>query len=172
MSRKQLVLEPSTLVYTLLDPNVLKFADFSLIVRSLHSYMVDTITPHEEQNNIHVKLNYQASVKNAQIKLGSLRNVICVSKTSSFIKESEFSRLDELRRQFDFGATDDLQQPSTSKHRRSRKFAPRAAPYSKAPTYHTPSFSTLSPQQIQSYPQRSIDILSSASSDNEEPQHQ
>lgn len=129
MSRKNtgITFEPCTLVYTLLDSNILSFDDFSLIIRSLHSYMVESIIPNAEKMNVHVKLNYQASVKNSSIKLGTLQNVIAVSKLSNYVQESEFSKLEQLRRQFGLG------EPSTSKQSRAFK---RLQPYHKKKTFN------------------------------------
>lgn len=135
--------EPCTLVYTLMDDNIINFEDFNLIVRGLHSYQVDSITPHPEMNNVHVKLNYQASIANAQAKLGSLAAVVSVSKLSSFVKENEFARLEQLRRRFNISSAPasyaDDSGPSTIPQSRIRvrgrgrggakTFAPRTAPY-------------------------------------------
>lgn len=102
--QKVLTLEPCTLVYTLVDPNVISFDDFALIIRSLHSYMVQSITPNPGQNNVHVKLGYQASIANAQTKLGMLKNAVHVSKLGSYVDVSEFSHLEQLRRTYGIGA--------------------------------------------------------------------
>lgn len=99
----KLVAEPCTLVYTLLNPDLISFDDFELIIRGLHSYQVDSITPNRENNNVHVRLNYQASIANATAKLGGLQSAVVVSKLSAFVKENEFSRLEILRKQFGFG---------------------------------------------------------------------
>lgn len=137
--------EPCTLVYTLLDPNQLNFDDFSLIIRSLHSFMVDSIVPNPEMNNVHVKLNYQASMDKAQQKLGKLRSIVGVAKLSSHVKESEFSRLELLRRQYGIGDVEPdtpaaamYQRAGPSRPRRgrgaaSRVFAARPAPYTAKP---------------------------------------
>lgn len=99
--------EPSTLVYTLLNPDKLSFKNFSLIIRSLHTYMVEDIVPYADKNCVHVKLNYQASVKNAGMKLGKLSKFVSVHKLSTFVKDDELSTLDQLQRDFGFGAHDD-----------------------------------------------------------------
>lgn len=98
--------EPCTLVYTLLNEDLLNlnFDHFFLIVRDLHSYMVEDIVPHPETNCVHVKLGYLASLKNARAKLGKLRKYVAVSKLSTFIKDDELSTLDALRQRFGFGA--------------------------------------------------------------------
>lgn len=106
MKRKRasgVIEEPSTLVYTLLDPNELPFNDFSLIVRSLHTYMVEEITPYPASNTIHVKLGFQASVANACKKLGLLENVIAITKLSTFVADTELPLLDQLKRKYGFG---------------------------------------------------------------------
>lgn len=139
--------EPCTLVYTLLDDSQLNFDDFSLIIRSLHSFMVDTIVPNPDMNNVHVKLNYQASMDKAQQKLGKLRSIVGVAKLSSHVKENEFSRLEMLRRQFGIGEPEPesaaavMQQyarPGPSRPRRGRGaatriFNARPAPYATKP---------------------------------------
>lgn len=144
MANRGLCQEPCTLVYTLLDTNALTFDEFSLIVRSLHSYMVDSIIPNPEYNNVHVKLNYQASVTNATAKLGGLQTTIGITKLSTFVQENEFSTLEQLRRKFGFGVdtttppapttTLPRQRVRTRGGRGARVFAPRPAPY----TYCSP----------------------------------
>lgn len=144
--------EPCTLVYTLMDTNIVSFDDFHLIVRGLHSYQVDSITPHPDMNNVHVKLNYQASIANAQAKLGSLAAVVSVSKLSSFVKENEFTRLEQLRRRFNIasspGYTDDGSAPAVPQSRirvrgrgrgGAKTFAPRPAPYPTAKRIYIPT---------------------------------
>lgn len=98
--------EPCTLVYTLLDESAVSFDDFELIIRSLHSFMVDSITPNHQMKNVHVKLNYQASTINAQNKLGILQSSVAVTKLSNFVQESEFSKLEQLKRRFNIGSLD------------------------------------------------------------------
>lgn len=101
--QKTLTLEPCTLVYTLVNPNIISFDDFCLIIRSLHSYMVQAITPNASMNNIHVKLGYQASIANAQAKLGMLKTAVLVTKLGSYIDVSELSRLESLRQTYGIG---------------------------------------------------------------------
>lgn len=124
--KSQLCEEPSTLVYTLLTPSKLPFKDFSLIIRSLHSYMVEDIVPMETSNTVHVKLNYQASVKNAKAKLGSLTGMVSVHKFSAFVKDDELSCLDKLRKQYGFGgqASND-QGPENNPKRQKTNSAPK-----------------------------------------------
>lgn len=106
MKRKRasgVVEEPSTLVYTLLDANELPFEQFSLIVRSLHTYMVEDIVQYPDSKTIHVKLGFQASVANACKKLGNLDQVIAITKLSSFVTDNELPLLDQLKRKYGFG---------------------------------------------------------------------
>lgn len=125
--------EPCTLVYTLLNEDSLPYDDFYLIVRSLHSFMVESITPNRDMKQVHVRLGYQASVQNAICKLGKLSNVIGLSKLSNFIKENEFSRLEQLRRRYGLLADDTAsiaQPPPAKRGRRPRAvFGRRPAPY-------------------------------------------
>lgn len=133
--------EPCTLVYTLLDTSAIPFDDFHLIVRSLHSYMVEDIIPHPENFNVHVKLQYQASIANAEAKLGDLAALVSVTKLSSFIKDSEISRLEQLKRRFNIGATEPAPGPSRAKQ--SKKGAGRRInPYARQP-YKAPKLQTV-----------------------------
>lgn len=151
-----IVAEPCTLVYTLLD-DAFDFKDFDLIVRGLHRYQVKGFVANPENRNVHVQLNYQASVDNAYKKLGSLQPIIAVSKLSSFVKEDEFARLEQLRRQYGFGTVhDDVQQYQPPAYKPSRKgrgrgaggsraFTPRPAPYQR------PSYPPQSPPATPTY---------------------
>lgn len=124
--------EPCTLVYSLLNPNRIKFDDFYLIVRGLHNYMVESITPDALNNSVQVRLGYQASISNAINKLGGLRDDVGVSKMSSHIKENEFSRLELLRQQYgiQINSPDEYVPPAKPRGRRPRAtFNPRSAPY-------------------------------------------
>lgn len=130
--------EPCTLVYTLINPCDLKFDDFCLIVRSLHTYMVEDIVPYPESNCVHVKLGYQASTANAIKKLGPmLPQYIAINKLSTYVKESELLTLDCLKKRFGFGAeaiNDDceIQPPTTlpppAKRRPQQKYKFAAGP--------------------------------------------
>lgn len=97
------------MVYTLCSKSKLPFDQFSLIVRSLHTYMVEDITPFADRNCVHVKLQYQASIKNATAKLGKLAAEINITKLSSFVSETEISLLADLRAKYGFGTTDDCE---------------------------------------------------------------
>lgn len=116
MSRRQgrkqmssaMVEEPCTLVYTLLTASKVPYNEFSLIIRSLHKYMVEAIDEHESARTIHVKLGFQASIKNAYLKLGPLLSQhILITKLSQFVKDEELPLLDELRRKYCFGPMSD-----------------------------------------------------------------
>lgn len=163
--------EPCTLVYTLIDNTIIDFDQFSLIVRSLHSYMVDSIVPNPQYNNVHVKLNYQASVANATAKLGSLQSAVGVTKLSSYIKESEFSELEQLRRRFGIGAPD-TRGPTTNRRPRggrARVFKPRPAPYSSParPVFNHESIESPQYPDAQDFPYEEdtvLDIYSSPTS--------
>lgn len=141
---RNITYESCTLVYTLLDDSVISFDDFFLLVRSLHSYLVDEFIPNKAMKNVHVKLGYQASINNARNKLGlTLQNVIGITKLSNHIKESEFSRLELLRCQFGLpsGSDEPLHQQSVPQRRngggrgrgaaRPSVFPTRPQPYQK-----------------------------------------
>nr|QTE03901.1 MAG: hypothetical protein [Phylloscopus fuscatus densovirus] len=139
MSRQgQISYEPSTLVYTLLENSEINFEDFNLLIRSMHTFMVNDIVSNPDKNNVHVKLGYQASVANAQAKLGDLAAVIAVTKMSAFVKEHEFSHLDELRRRFNIPSSSSSieETPQPAKRTRGgpvrRAFTARPVPYKKA----------------------------------------
>lgn len=141
MASTTLTYEPCTLVYTLLDTRIINFNQFYLIVRGNHNFMVDSITPLPDQNTVHVRLGYQASIVNAIKKLGYLSACVCVSKLNSLINQEEYGELEKLRQHFGIvqGATSDpfatiappLVHTSTNKRGRgtSRIFASRPAPY-------------------------------------------
>lgn len=112
-----LVEEPCTLVYNNLNPKELPFEDFSLIIRANHKFMVEEITEQPEQQSMRVKLGFQASIKNAYLKLGPrLANLISINKMSQYVKDTEIPRLEELRRKFGFNTTDatEVDYPETS----------------------------------------------------------
>lgn len=98
--RKALVEEPCTLVYTLTNSKDLSFEDFGLLIRGMHSYMVEDITTFENTKTVHVKLGYQASIDNTTKKLKDLANYCVVSKLSSHVKDTEIQRLNELKLRF------------------------------------------------------------------------
>lgn len=125
--------EPCTLVYTLIDNSEISFDDAFLIIRSLHTFMVDKIIPNPELNNVHVKLNYQASIANASAKLGELSQFIAVTKQSAYVKETELSRLDELRRRFNINASTSSDEPAAPAP------APRRYKAAKKPVFARPA---------------------------------
>lgn len=104
--------DPSTLVYTLVNPAVITFDEFSLVVRSLHSYMVEDITSYRDSNTVHVKLGFQASVANATKKLGTLESAIAITKLSTYVTDKELPLLDTLKRRFGFGVLNDEPEPA------------------------------------------------------------
>lgn len=65
--------------------------------------MVEDIEEFADKKCIHVKLGYQASVKNATAKMGGLAKHVTLNKLSSFVKDEELSLLDTLRRQYGLG---------------------------------------------------------------------
>lgn len=126
-----IVKEPSTLVYTLLDNNFMPFDDFELIVRSMHSYLVNSFVPYPETFTVHVKLDYQASAINAHAKLGDLAEIVSVTRLSNFVKDTEIAALEQLRRKYNIGA-DPEQAPPQQKRAYNRKSTyTRATPYQK-----------------------------------------
>lgn len=146
---RNMVFEPCTLVYTLLDPEFC-FDDFSLIVRSLHNYMVDSIVPHPDSLSIHVKLQYQASVANAIAKLGSLQSTIAVTKLNGMIKENEYSRLEQLRRQYGLGCVESAApQPMVRATRGRGRPRQQPARFPPAATRYQPYATRPSPIPIQ-----------------------
>lgn len=103
--RKTITEEPCILVYTLHDSAQLSFDDFSLIIRGLHTYMVEDVVPYPTKFTVHVKLGYQASIENATKKLGDLAEIASISKLSSHVKEHEITRLQELKQRFGIAGT-------------------------------------------------------------------
>lgn len=87
--------------------------------------MVEDIIVNEDSKSILVKLGYQASVKNAAEKLGSLVEHITVSKASSFVKHDELSLLDELKKKYNFGSTK-TDEPIYQRPKKSRTHIPSA----------------------------------------------
>lgn len=135
--RKTVVEEPCTLVYTLTDYKSLSFDDFSLLIRGMHSYMVEDITAFPDSKSMHVKLGYQASIENATKKLGDLAHLCVVSKLSTFVKDTEIQRLNELKMRFNIAGPHRLNVEEASSQPRTWKEPPRR--------YHTNS---LLPEEI------------------------
>lgn len=141
MSRNNnLTWNPCTLVYTLLDDSVISFDDFYLLIRGSHSFQVEAFVPKPEYLTVHVKLKYEASTVNAQRKLGELSSYISVTKLSSFVKDDELSKLDQLRKRFGITGESPQQQYAPVQSRRgrggnaTRRFNPRPAPYQPKPS--------------------------------------
>lgn len=156
----------STLVYTLTSCE-LSFDDFYLIIRGLHSYMVKSIDPCPANKTVQVKLSYQANLSNVRTKMGSLVNHASVSKLNPNIKDDEFSKLEELRKKFNFGAP----LPPQDKPRRRKQqptarrvFGKRSKPYacSSKKAYKVPEDSQYFG------PQQELEQDSSDSSENEQ----
>lgn len=85
--------------------------------------MVESITPFPDRKCVHVKLGYQASVKNATAKLGLLSSSVIISKLSAFVEESEISLLADLRSKYGIGPSDDCEEksrPKATPRKRSR----------------------------------------------------
>jgi len=151
MSQTGLTYEPCTLVYTLLDTRVINFQQFYLIIRGNHNFMVEFIKPLPEQNSVHVKLGYQASIANAVKKLGYLAGSVCVSKLNSLISQDEYSELEQLRQHFGISvsaptasAASEVMPPPPITFKRGRGgriFNQRPAPYKPKPAKKpTPSY--------------------------------
>jgi len=94
--------------------------------------MVESITPNAELSNVHVKLGYQASVKNVREKLGGLQQHVSVSKLSSFVQDTELLRLEELKKKYGIIVPGE---PTTApavpgrQKKRPALYKPRPAPY-------------------------------------------
>lgn len=137
---RNLVMEPSTMIYTNLNPKILPKSDFSLIVRANHKFMVNEVIESEDGNSIQVKLGYQASCKNAISKLGDLAQIVSVTKASTLVKDSELSRLDELRRFFNMPVdAQETQAPQVTKFLSKPLALSRPAPYKKRAKKSKPS---------------------------------
>lgn len=107
--------EQSTLVYTLKpDCTEVTWHEFSLIVRSLHSYKVIERKEDPESGTISVTVGYFANTTNARKRLGTTGNFISVSRLSSSIEVSELQTLHNLRSKFDFGGSLDEEESNPS----------------------------------------------------------
>lgn len=92
----------SSLIYTLnSDQNDLSFDEFVIVVKSLHSFRVQEITPDPINKSVIVKLNYNCSMKNVRAKAGNLP--VTVFKVNPNIAPAELSTLETLRNKFRFG---------------------------------------------------------------------
>lgn len=150
---RNIVYEPSTLVYTLLDDTQLSFDDMYLYLRWMHRMGIKKFVPHPESKTVHVQLEFQASVANFQEKLGIYAKCVGVSKLSNFIKEDEYARLEQLIRANGLRPGDSPSAQSSSggsgRKRRNKQavaiFPPRPAPYPKS----TKSASEIAPPIIE-----------------------
>lgn len=119
-----------SLVYQLERDNVvgIEFSDFHLIIRSLHSYMVESIVPDETTYTVTVKLNYNANIKNVRTKLGGAAAAISVSKVNPNLELSELSRLNQLRATFNFGESAKDDEDETPQPPKKRKYKSSGKP--------------------------------------------
>lgn len=110
--------------------------------------MVDSIVPQEDTSTVHVKLGYQASLKNVREKLGGLAAHVAVSKLSTFVQDSELVRLEELKRQYGIVVPGEPAgaKPAPTKAKK-KVFKKRAAPYKPPSVQHSPEF-----QDAQEFP--------------------
>lgn len=96
--------EQSTLIYTLAkDCEKINWNEFSLIIRSLHSYKVLEHKEDEKNGTVSVTVGYFANCSNARKRLAGLSEFISVSRLSTNINPNELQTLQELRAKFGFG---------------------------------------------------------------------
>lgn len=114
--------EYSTLIYTLLPEAPISFADFSLIIRSLHGFKVDFIKEEEECSNITVGVYFFANVSNARFKLGKAAEFIEVSRISEKVSNCELQNLAKLRAVYKFGINPDDEDQRPSGKNKKRKY--------------------------------------------------
>lgn len=104
--------EQSTLVYTLSpDCNDLTWDEFSLIIRSLHSYRVYSIEESKTSGTISVTVGYFANTANSRKRLGNAGQFIGVSRLSSSVQLNELQTLQRLRAKFEFGGPVEEEEP-------------------------------------------------------------
>lgn len=113
----------SSLTYTLINEDKVTWAEFSLIIRSLHNYEVISISESEESKTITVTVGYFANARNARKRLGQCVEFIEVSRESSNVRQDELQSLQQLRRKFGFGGNNDDEEPTTSKPNKKRRYA-------------------------------------------------
>lgn len=120
----QCPVKQSSLTYTLLDDTV-NWEEFSLIIRSLHSYEVISFNEDQESKTITVTVGYFANQGNARKRLGKCGDFIAVSRESSNIRREELQTLQQLRRKFGFGRNDDDEECPPPKSHKKRRYADR-----------------------------------------------
>lgn len=113
----------TTLVYTLTNPKALPFAEFELIVRSLHGFKVESITPSKKTSTVTVVVNYPANMRNARAKLGGASTVISVQRINSNIRPEELATLEKLRSRFGFGGASEPEEPETPRPHKKTRYA-------------------------------------------------
>lgn len=113
--------QQSSLVYTLLDADKITWDEFSLIIRSLHSYRVAGTQESPETSTITITLDYFANAANAQRRLGKAGQFIAVSRVSSNIKTDELQTLQRLKRKFEFGRDYEEEESDSSKQGKPKK---------------------------------------------------
>lgn len=119
-------LEQSTLVYHLTSQNECSWADFSLIVRSLHNFRVISLAPDEDSQTITVTVGYFANLGNAIKRLGKCAEFVEVTRLSSNVDQSELPNLQSLQRKFGFGGTSTEEEPTAPvQNAKKRKYAAR-----------------------------------------------
>lgn len=107
--------DQSTLIYTLApDCTALSWDEFSLIVRSLHSYKIINIKEEKPAGTISVTVGYFANTANARRRLGNAAEYIGVSRLSSSVRIGELQTLQQLRSKFGFGGPIDEEEPAPS----------------------------------------------------------
>lgn len=119
------VVEQSSLSYTLLEGAPIKWEQFDLVIRSLHSYKLISFDKDEESKTITVTVAYFANANNARRRLGKLSNYVGVSRESCNVQKDELQTLQQLRREFGFGKTDDDEECTSSKPAKKRRYANR-----------------------------------------------
>lgn len=115
----------STLTYTLFDDSRINWANFSLIIRSLHSYEVIEINEDQDAKTIQVTVGYFANANNARLRLGRAIDYISVTRESSNVSKDELQTLQQLRAEFGFGNNEETEEYKTSKSRKKRRYADR-----------------------------------------------
>lgn len=116
-----------TLRYVLHSDAPITFDQFSLIVRSLHSYKVQYFKTYPDVKSVEVKLDYNASMKNVRAKLGELP--ASVFKSNPYVASEEITQLENLRSTFKFGINTEEEEPEISTVPKKRKYKKVSRPY-------------------------------------------